>query len=270
MGFFEALLLGLVEGLTEFLPVSSTGHLLLVQEALGIQRDQAADSWAICIQAGAILAVLALYPARCKQVVSGLLGGDRAGRALGVNLLIAFFPAALLGLLCGDAIRARLFGDLEPIAWAWLVGGAVLLIVGRRMRPDAGGHELSKLSLTAALGVGVLQCAAFWPGTSRSLVTILGCVLVGLSVAAAVEFSFLLGLVTLLAASAYEGWNAREALSSSYSLGVMLTGFLAAFGSAALAMRGLVLWVRERGLAVFGWYRVALGVSVLAWLELSA
>jgi len=268
MGLLEALLLGVVEGVTEFLPISSTGHLLLVQRALGIERGLAADAWTICIQSGAILAVLALYPARCKQVSRGLFGGDRDGRALGLSLLVAFLPAALLGFLFGDEIRARLFG-LHPVAWAWLVGGVVLIVMGRRMRPEAGGKELSALSYAGALGIGVLQCAAFWPGTSRSLVTILGGVLVGLSIAAAVEFSFLLGLVTLLAASVYEAWGAREALASSYSLGEMMVGFLAAFGSAVLAMRWLVSWVRDRGLTVFGWYRVALGAGVLAWLGAS-
>jgi undecaprenyl-diphosphatase len=265
MSLIEALLLGLVEGVTEFLPVSSTGHLLLAQRALGIERGEAADAWAICVQAGAILAVLVLYPARCKQVCRGVIGRDPVGRALAGNLAISFLPAAVIGLCFGAAIRERLFG-LEPVAWAWIVGGVALITLARRMRPEAGGAPLSSLSLAGALGIGLLQCAAFWPGTSRSLVTILGGVLVGLSLAAAVEFSFLLGLLTLLAASVYEGWAAREALAGSYSVAVMGTGFLAAFGAAALAMRGLVAWIRERGLAAFGWYRLALGVGVLIWL----
>ncbi len=268
MNFLEALFLGVVEGVTEFLPISSTGHLLLAQRGLGIERGAAADAWSICVQGGAIVAVLALYPARCKQVLSGVLGRDAGGRSLALALLVAFLPAALLGLLAKDAVRERLFG-LTPVAWAWLIGGVVLLALGKRMRPQAGGRELSALTLGGALGVGLLQCAAFWPGTSRSLVTILGGVLVGLSVAAAVEFSFLLGLVTLLAASVYEGWVAREALINAYSPGVMITGFVAAFASAALSMRWLVSWVRERGLEIFGWYRVALGLGVLAWLEVS-
>jgi len=268
MNFLQALFLGFVEGVTEFLPISSTGHLLLAQRGLGIERGEAADAWSICVQSGAIVAVLALYPARCKQVLRGLLGKDPAGRSLGLALFLAFLPAAALGLIAKDAIRERLFG-LTPVAWAWLVGGFLLLAFAKRMRPAAGGREISTLSLGGALGIGLLQCAAFWPGTSRSLVTILGGVLVGLSVASAVEFSFLLGLVTLVAASAYEGWAAREALIGAYSPGVMLTGFVAAFASAALSMRWLVSWVRERGLEVFGWYRVALGLGVLVWLEVS-
>jgi len=265
MELLEALFLGLVEGVTEFLPISSTGHLLLAQRVLGIERGEAADAWSICVQGGAIVAVLALYPARCKQLFRGLLGQDQEGRSLGLAILVAFMPAAVIGLLAKDAIRAQLFG-LTPVAWAWLVGGVVLLLLGKRMRPEAGGRELSTLGLAGALGIGLLQCAAFWPGTSRSLVTILGGVLVGLSVAAAVEFSFLLGLLTLLAASVYEGWAAREALASAYSPTVMVAGFVAAFVSAALSMRFLVAWVRERGLELFGWYRVALGLGVLYWL----
>ena len=268
MNLLEALFLGLVEGVTEFLPISSTGHLLLAQRALGIERGEAADAWSICVQGGAIVAVLALYPARCKQVLSGVLGRDSAGRSLALSLLVAFIPAAVLGFLAKDAVRERLFG-LGPVAWAWLVGGVALLLLGKKLRPEAGGRERSSLSLSGALGIGLLQCAAFWPGTSRSLVTIVGGVLVGLTVASAVEFSFLLGLVTLLAACAYEGWSAREALAGAYSPEVMLTGFAAAFIAAALSMRWLVSWVRDRGLEVFGWYRVALGLGVLAWLEAS-
>lgn len=269
MSLLEALLLGLVEGVTEFLPVSSTGHLLLVQRALGIERGEAADAWAICVQAGAIVAVMALYPQRCRQVVAGIFGKDAGGRVLAGNLIVSFLPAACVGLAFGEAIRERLFG-LEPVAWAWVVGGVVLLVTARKMRPGAGGGELSSLTLMGALGIGLLQCAAFWPGTSRSLVTILGGVLVGLSLAAAVEFSFLLGLITLLAASSYEAWGAREALAASYSAAVMLTGFGAAFVSAVVAIRALVAWVRERGMAAFGVYRIALGVGVLVWLEVQA
>jgi len=263
MSFLEALFLGLVEGFTEFLPISSTGHLLLAQRSLGIERGDASDAWAIVMQAGAIVAVLALYPARCKQALAGILGRDEEGRALSVNLMVAFIPAAILGLLAGDFIPV----DLGPVAWAWLGGGVVMLVFARKMRPEAGGRDLKLLSLSGALGVGVFQCAAFLPGTSRSLATILGGVLVGLSIAAAVEFSFLLGLVTVLAASLYKGWGAHEVLFSEYSIGVMLTGAVAAFLSAALTMRWLVSWIQTRGLEAFAWYRVTLGVAVLAWME---
>jgi undecaprenyl-diphosphatase len=210
--------------------------------------------------------VIALYPARCKQVLDGVFGRDREGMALGLHLLVAFSPAAIMGLLVGDLIPE----ELSSVAWAWMGGGVLMLVLARKLRPEAGGAGVNLLSFSGALGIGIFQCLAFLPGTSRSLATIVGGVLVGLSVAAAVEFSFLLGLVTILAACVYKGWGARELLFESYSAGDMLVGILAAFVSAALTMRWLVSWVKTRGLDVFGWYRLALGVGVLIWLEASS
>ncbi len=269
MSFFEALLLGLVEGLSEFLPISSTGHLLLFQRALGIAQGEAADAWAICVQSGAILAVFTLFPARCASLWRGALGKDEEGRALLLRLAVAFFPVAIVGLLFKDVIEAHFMG-LRSIAWAWLVGGVLILALARRLHPSAGGAGVETLTLSGALGIGLLQCAGLLPGTSRSLATILGGVLVGLSVAASVEFSFLLGLAVLLAASFYKLYDAYDALFESYSVGVMISGVIAAYFSAAIAMRVLLSWVQGRGLAAFGWYRIALGLGVLAWLERAA
>jgi undecaprenyl-diphosphatase len=269
LSFLEALLLGLVEGLSEFLPISSTGHLLLFQRALEIPQGEAADAWAICVQAGAILAVLTLFPARCASLWKGALGKDEEGRALLLRLVIAFLPVAVLGLLFKDAIEEHLMG-LGSIAWAWLVGGILILLLGKRLHPSAGGSGLETLSLSGALGIGLLQCAGLLPGTSRSLATIIGGVLVGLSVAASIEFSFLLGLAVLLAASVYKLYDAYDALFASYSAGVMISGVIAAYFSAAFAMRGLLEWVKGRGLGAFGWYRIALGLGVLFWLGRAA
>lgn len=265
MSFFEALLLGLVEGLSEFLPISSTGHLLLFQRILEIPQGEAADAWAICVQAGAILAVFTLFPARCASLWKGALGKDEAGRALLLRLAIAFLPVAVVGLLFKDVVEAHLMG-LRSIAWAWLLGGVLILALGKRLHPSAGGAGLETLSLSGALGIGILQCAGLLPGTSRSLATIIGGVLVGLSVAASIEFSFLLGLAVLLAASLYKLYDAYDALFASYSAGVMISGVIAAYFSAAFAMRGLLAWVKGRGLGAFGWYRIALGLGVLLWL----
>jgi len=264
MELWEALLLGLVEGVTEFLPISSTGHVRLLQEGLDLAGGEAGKAWAVCVQAGAILAVLALFPARCASLWRGVFGKDESGRALLLRLGVAFVPVAAVGLIFEDAIDEHLM-ELRPIAWAWLVGGVVILALRRRLHPSAGGGGLGSLSLVGALGIGLLQCAGLLPGTSRSLVTILGGVLVGLSVVAAIEFSFLLGLLVLLAASGYKLYVAHEALFEHYEPMVMIAGLLAAFVSAALAMRALLSWVRGRGLAVFGWYRVALGAGVLLW-----
>lgn len=269
MGFLEALLLGLIEGLSEFLPISSTGHLLLFQRVLEIPQGEAADAWAICVQAGAILAVFTLFPERCASLWRGALNRDDEGRRLLARLFAAFLPVAIVGLLFKERIEEHLMG-LGTIAWAWIIGGVLILVLGKRLHPSAGGKGLETLSLTGALGIGLLQCAGLLPGTSRSLATIIGGVLVGLSVAASIEFSFLLGLAVLLAASLYKLYDAYEALFASYSVVSMLAGIIAAYLSAAVAMRGLLAWVRGRGLAAFGWYRIVLGVGVLAWLGSAA
>ena len=210
MEWFQALILGIVEGLTEYLPVSSTGHLLLAQRWMGIPQDEAANAYAIAIQAGAIVAVLGLYRARVGQILRGLAGKDEDGRKLALAIVVAFVPAAVVGLLFDEKIEELLFG-LPPICLAWLVGGLAILAVSfwRRRRGAEGdqGDELLSLTLRGALLIGLIQCIAMWPGTSRSLVTIVGGLMVGLRMAAAVEFSFLLGLVTLGAATAYKAMS---------------------------------------------------------------
>lgn len=267
MDWFQALILGVVEGLTEYLPVSSTGHLVLAQRLLGIGGGEAADAFAIVIQAGAIAAVLGLYRGRAAQVLRGLLGRDAEGRRLLANLLVAFAPAVVLGLAFEKAIKARLF-NLPAIAAAWLVGGLAILAASRwaRRGQDGTGLGVDELTARGALTVGLLQCVAMWPGTSRSLVTILGGLVAGLGVGAAVEFSFLLGVVTLSAATAHDLLKHGQALLAAYSPGSLLAGFVAAAGSAALAVAWMVGYLRRHGLALFGWYRVALSLAVGAGL----
>lgn len=268
MHWWEALVLGLVEGLTEYLPVSSTGHLLLAMRALGIPAGDAADAYAICIQAGAIVAVLGLYRKRALEVLRGLVGRSPDGLRLARNLTLAFLPAALLGLLLQDAIRTRLFG-LWPITVAWALGGVAILLLprGGRGRPEGEGLALAELTPARALLIGALQCLALWPGTSRSLVTILGGLLAGLGLRAAVEFSFLLGVLTLLAATLYEAWRGGAAMLEHFGLGALLLGFAVAWAAAALSVRWLVTWLERHGLRLFGWYRVALAslVALLLW-----
>ncbi|MEE9405457.1 MAG: undecaprenyl-diphosphate phosphatase, partial [Algisphaera sp.] len=221
MEWWQAVILGLVEGLTEYLPVSSTGHLLIVQSLLGIgvgdaEEKAAANAYAICIQAGAILAVLGLYWRRVRQALVGWAGkvgmgpGDADGFRMGLNLIVAFLPAAFIGLLLDDWIEAQLFAPW-PVVAALFVGGVAILVVSRWKKKQAGesaGDALEAMTWKMALAIGFIQCLAMWPGTSRSLVTIVGGVLVGLSLAAAVEFSFLLGVITLCAATAYKALDA--------------------------------------------------------------
>lgn len=254
MTLLQALVLGLVEGLTEYLPVSSTGHLIVAQRLLGIPESEAANAYAIAIQAGAILAVLGLYRTRVASMAQGLAGRDPAGRGLLLALVVAFVPAAGAGLLLDDRIEALLFG-MWPVVAAWTAGGILLVALSRR-RLGADGMDLLALTPKAALIIGLCQCAALWPGVSRSLATILGGLLVGLSLPAAVEFSFLLGLITLGAATAYKGLDSGPAMLAAYGWGPLLVGFGAAWLSAVVAVRGMVAWLQNRGLGIFGWWRL--------------
>lgn len=273
MELWQSIVLGVVEGLTEYLPVSSTGHLILSQRAMNLPASPAANAYAICIQAGAILAVLSLYWKSVRQVLTGWLGkvgvgkGDEAGFVLGRNIVVAFLPAAFFGLLLDDWIEAKLFG-LWPIVGAWFVGGVAILVVALRRRKRAtesdsqSGASLATLTWKLALTIGLIQCLAMWPGTSRSLVTIVGGVLVGLSLTAAVEFSFLLGVVTLCAATVYKAKDAGPLMIAEYGWLPMIIGSLAAWISAVVAVKWMVSYLQNHGMSVFGYYRIALAVSV--------
>jgi len=266
MDLWQAFILGLVEGITEYLPVSSTGHLLIAQRLLGISADQAANGYAIAIQAGAILAVLGLYRGRVTSMVNGALGRDPGGLKLALCLLAAFLPAAVLGVLFDARIEEWLFG-VKPIIAAWVVGGALILALSAWIRRHREGLDLPHLTWKAAIVIGLVQCIAMWPGTSRSLMTILGGLAVGLSLSAAVEFAFLLGVITLTAATAYKVLQVGPELLAAYGWTVMATGFIAAWVSAALAVKWMVAWLNRHGLAVFAWWRfVAAGLA--AWLLL--
>jgi undecaprenyl-diphosphatase len=271
---FQALILGLVEGLTEYLPVSSTGHLLLAQRWMGIPSSTASDAFAICIQAGAILAVLGLYRARVGQMLLGLAGRDTQGRQLLLNLIAAFVPAAVLGLLLEKPIKKYLFGGDEwglwPVVAAWFVGGLAILAVSfarrRRGAKPGTGFDLEHLTIRMAIIVGVAQCLAMWPGVSRSLITIVGGVLVGLSLPAAVELSFLLGVITLTAATAYDALKHGSEMLATYGATPLLIGFGAAWLSAVLAVKWMVGYLKSHGMEIFGWYRVLLAIAVAVWL----
>ncbi len=274
MDNFQAFILGLVEGITEYLPVSSTGHLLLAQRLLGIPSSTASDAFAISIQGGAILAVLGLYRARVAGMVRGLLGQDETGKRLALNLIAAFVPAAVLGLLLEKIIKKYLFAGeawgLWPVVAAWFVGGIAILSVSwwRKGKGDSprAGLSLEQLTLRMAVIVGVAQCLAMWPGVSRSLITIVGGVLVGLSLPAAVELSFLLGVVTLSAATAKDAWDNGAEMLAAYGPVPLAIGFFAAWVSAVLAVRWMVGYLNRHGMEIFGWYRVLLAIAVTAWL----
>lgn len=272
MEWWQAIILGIVEGLTEYLPVSSTGHLLLTQRLLGIESSETADAFAICIQVGAILAVLGLYFGRIKQMALGWVGRDPEGFRLGLNIIASFLPAAFVGLALEEPIKKYLFaGDawgFWPTVVAWFVGGVAILAVGawQSRRPNTGIPKKDIFGLTwkAALIIGFIQCIAMWPGVSRSLVTIVGGLLVGLSLPAAVEFSFLLGLLTLTAATAYDGLRHGNQMLAEYGPTQIILGLLAAWISAVLAVKWMVAYLKSHGLAIFGYYRIILAIVVAA------
>lgn len=267
MTAFDAFILGLVEGLTEFLPVSSTGHLLITQRVLGLPDDEASRAFAICIQAGAIVAVAWVYAARLRGVFAGLAGRDPAGLSLLRNLVVAFLPAAVVGLLFDERIERVLFGPW-PIVVSWTVGAIVILRWAShpRLQGGPGGQPIDSLHWRGALIVGLFQCIALWPGTSRSLVTILGGAVAGLSFAATIEFSFLLGLLTLGAATAWKLLDDGAVLFDTYGAAPLAVGFVSAAVSAFAAIRWMLGWLNRRGLALFAWWRLAAAAGVAAML----
>jgi len=269
MTWWQALILGIVEGLTEYLPVSSTGHLILTAWLLGLDDPEskaAVDSFNIVIQAGAIAAVLGLYWPRVKQMVFGLAGKDPDGLRLAINLILAFLPAAVLGLLLHATIKAHLFAP-GPVVGALAVGGVLMIAVGvwrKRTGAEARGGVLTTIVWWQALVIGFAQAVAMWPGTSRSMMTIVAAMVVGLRSKAAAEFSFLLGLITLGAATVYEGYDSGPAMVETFGWAAIVIGFIAATISAALAVKWFVAFLTKHGLAVFGWYRLALAAVFAA------
>jgi len=264
---WQAIALGVIEGATEYLPVSSTGHLLIFQHWIGqssdIDETEAAQALAICIQIGAILAVVFLYFGRLRQLVRGLLGGDRDGLRLAINLIIAFLPAAVIGLLFHRLIKEHLF-KIRPVTVAVFVG-ALLILATPRPKYDNAAHtkDLTEMRWWEALIVGILQCLAFWPGFSRSLATILGCRAVGLRMTASVEFSFLLGLITLSAATAKEGLEHGSKIIEYYGVTSPVCALIVAFVSAVISVHFMVSMLNRFGLAPFGYYRIALAALCL-------
>lgn len=254
----HALILGAIEGFTEFLPVSSTGHLILAGDLLGF-NDERGKLFEIVIQAGAILAVCWEYRAKIGTVMRGL-GSDRGARRFALNLGIAFMPLAVLGLLFHKAIKAHLFQPV-PVALAFIAGGIAILWAERRQHVIRI-ETVDDLTWQDALKLGLAQALALIPGTSRSGATIIGGLFFGLSRKAATEFSFFLAIPTLFAATAYQLWKERALLSAD-DLGMWLTGFVSAFLSAFFCVRWLLRYISTHDFSLFAWYRIAFGFIVL-------
>lgn len=276
----QALILGIVEGLTEYLPVSSTGHILLAQKIMGIgvrsskggsqsSIKEASDAYAVSIQGGAIMAVVFLYRRRILAMVLGALGRDPAGLRLATALFVSFLPAALFGLLLERTVKLYLFGPW-PIVVAWFGGGVAIFLVARQAGNAKKERSIEKIGIKGAVVIGLFQCLALWPGVSRSLAAIVGGLIVGLSMKEAVEFSFLLGLVTLGAASIFDLMNHWSVMLEFLEPTPMAMGFLCSMVSAAFAIKWMIGYLEGHGLEVFGYYRIgiALATSALLLLEI--
>jgi undecaprenyl-diphosphatase len=261
----DALILGVVEGLTEFLPVSSTGHLILVSDFLGL-NDEKGKVFDIVIQLGAILAVCWEYRARFAKAFSGL-AGDPVQQRFAANLFVAFLPAAIVGLALQKQIKAYLFNPVS-VAAALIVGAIVIFIVERWYAKHGAPRVTSvdEMDWKDALKVGLAQCFALIPGTSRSGATIMGGMLFGLSRQAATEFSFFLAVPIMFAASGYQMVRYRDLLSRD-DFGTFAVGFVVSFAFALLAVKALIRYVAHHDFKAFAWYRIALGAAVLAYFS---
>ncbi len=280
ISLLHSAILGVVEGLTEYLPVSSTGHLIITTHTMGlssftdepgplgpkISKDPALSSFEIVIQLGAILAVVGLYRRRVWQMFRGLAGRDPAGLRLAGVLGVAFMPAAIIGLLFHSHIKEYLFGPLT-VTWALAAGGVFMIaaqyLAMRRKKQKRVG-EVTDVLFAQAFVIGLAQCLAMWPGTSRSMITIVAGLLVGLDMVTAAEFSFLLALPTLGAATVYQGVKDYAGLVQCAGVDGIVVGLVVSCVVAAVAVAGFVRWLTSHGMTPFGVYRIILA-GVVYW-----
>jgi len=259
-----AVLLGIIEGLTEFLPVSSTGHLILAGELVGF-TDNSSIAFKIAIQLGAILAVLLVYWQRFWAVGTGLLKAQPGAIAFTRNILLGFVPAMLIGVIAYDAIRAAMQTP-EIVAIALVVGGIIILVLERIVK-NVRFHSVEDIPFGTALSIGLIQCTAMLPGVSRSGATIMGGLMMGVERKTAAEFSFFLAVPTMMAATVYALWKDRALLSAD-DLDMIAIGFTAAFVVAVIVVKAFVALVGRYGFAPFAYYRIIAGSAALLWLTM--
>lgn len=260
-----AILLGILEGLTEFLPVSSTGHLILATELLGFNQDDW-EVFNVAIQPAAILAIVVLYWRTFWDVAKGLLGFERGALSFVANLLVAFFPAVLLGLAFGDVIQAML-GNAVLVCWSLIIGGFAILAIERWANPPAEGPGVAGVPLRTAVLIGLVQCLAMIPGVSRSGATILGAMAFGVDRKTAAEFSFFLAVPTLTGATVYQMAKHATVLTAR-DFELIAIGSVVGFVTALVVVKLFVAVVTKIGFAPFAWYRIIVGGAALAWLSL--
>lgn len=260
----RAIILGIVEGVTEFLPVSSTGHLLLAERFFGLDESGFWKSFAVLIQLGAILAILAIYFSRLWRIALGMFSDPDARRFV-IGVLIAFLPAAAIGAVAGGLIKSYLFNPWV-VCFSLIIGGAVLLWVDRLdLQPRY--HDATAFSLPMYLGIGVAQCAAMIPGVSRSGASIVSAMLFGADKRSAAEFSFFLAIPTMVGAFAYDMYKSRAEMSTD-NLTIVAIGFVVSFITAIIVVRTFLNFVTRNGFAFFAWWRVTVGVIGLIALAL--
>jgi undecaprenyl-diphosphatase len=264
VGLLSALLMGVVEGLTEFLPISSTGHLILMGELIGFEGPPG-KVFEIAIQLGAILAVVVVYWGDLWRIATGMWRPATVERYAATNLLLAFLPALVIGAALHGPITRALFNPWV-VAVALILGGVAIIVIERN-RPSATIQSVPEIGPVAAVLIGCGQVLAMIPGTSRSGATIITALLLGVERRAAAEFSFLLAIPTMLAAAVFSLWKARDALDVS-ELGQIAVGFAAAFIVALVVVRAVLASISRIGFAPFGWYRIILGAVILIWLGL--
>jgi len=260
-----AILLGILEGLTEFLPVSSTGHLILATELFGFDQREW-EVFNIAIQPAAILAIVVLYWRTFFDVAKGLFGFEKGAINFVRNLLVAFFPAVLLGLAFGDVIETML-GNAVLVCWALIIGGVAILAIERWANPPATGPGVAGVPLGTAVLIGLVQCLAMIPGVSRSGATILGAMAFGVDRKTAAEFSFFLAIPTLSGATVYQ-LAKRGAELTAHDFNLIGIGSIAGFVTALVVVKLFVAVVTRIGFAPFAWYRILVGIAGLAWLGL--
>ena len=257
----QAAIMGIVEGITEFLPISSTGHLILAAELMDFWTKEKSDVFVIAIQMGAIIAVIYEYWARLWGAATGMFTGEIRGRRLGFSLIMASIPIMIIGLTFGQAVKGLLFNDIA-VAIGLIVGGLIIMWIEKNPRP-VNAQEVENISYKEAMWIGLIQVLSLIPGTSRSGATIIGAMFLGISRKAATEFSFFLGIPVIVGAGLLDLYQSYDVFESTQDWAVLATGIIVSFVSALILIRVLVAYVAKRDFMVFAWYRIISGLVIL-------
>ncbi|WP_374667258.1 undecaprenyl-diphosphate phosphatase [Acinetobacter sp.] len=257
----KAAIMGIVEGITEFLPVSSTGHLILASEVMNFWTKEKSDVFVIAIQMGAIAAVIYEYWSRLWGAATGLFTGEEKGRHLGLGLIMASIPIVLIGLTFGQTVKELLFNDVA-VAIGLIVGGLIIIWIEKHP-PKVNAQEVENISYKEAIWIGLIQVLSLIPGTSRSGATIIGAMFLGVSRKAATEFSFFLGIPVIIGAGLLDLYQSYDVFKTNEDWAILATGIIVSFVSALILIRALVAYVAKRDFMIFAWYRIASGLLIL-------